>query len=285
MVKFNQDHLKVDLEHQMYRMVVITVLFGVFHLAAKSGSWITIDDGMSYAKFRVPTVSFSSDSTITVIRIDPKQYALKLFTVSELGGENRTVRDWAKEQGVIAAINAGMYLTDYSTSCGYMKNHTHFNNRRINKTYHSFAAFDPVKRGNAPFRIFDDDAVPVDSIVNGYSTVIQNLRLVKRPGINQWKQQEKNWNEAALGEDRAGNILFIFSRIPMTMHDFNNLVLSLPIGLQCAQHLEGGPPASLYLHLNGVEIARTGMYGADCSSENSDSLFNPLPNVIGVVKR
>ena len=34
------------------------------------------------------------------------------------------------------------------------------------------------------------------------------------------------------------------------------VVLSLPIGLQCAQHLEGGPPASLYLHHNGVELGR-----------------------------
>lgn len=261
------------------------LLLTLSSVAAQDNHWITIDDGMSYAKFRAPATAYSTDSTITVIRIDPKLYALKLLTVSELGGENRTVRQWVKEQGLIAAINAGMYLTDYTTSCGYMKNHTHFNNRRFNKTYHSFVAFNPVKRETVPFRIFDNDIVPADSIVNGYNTVIQNLRLVKRPGVNRWEQREKRWSEAALGEDHSGNILLIFSRIPMTMHDFNNLVLSLPIGLQCAQHLEGGPPASLYLHHNGVEIARTGIYGADCSSENSDSLFDPLPNVIGVVKR
>lgn len=252
---------------------------------AENPVWVRIDDGFTYAKLKAPATSFSADSAITVVRIDPKRYNLKLYTVSELGGENRTVREWTEAFGLICAFNAGMYLTDYKTNCGYMKNHAHFNNKRINKTYHSFAAFNPVQTDDAPFRIFDDEVTRADSIINRYRTVIQNLRLVKRPALNRWGRQEKRWSEVALGEDRSGNVLVIFSRMPMTMFDFNELVLSLPIGLQCAQHLEGGPEASLYINHNGVEIARTGGYGADCRSENSDTLFRQLPNVIGVVKR
>ena len=246
-------------------------------------AWTTIDKGLSYAKFKVPAVSFPADSTITVIRIDPNRFALTLCSVSQFGGQNRTAREWVKEHGLAGAINAGMYLTDYKTSCGYMKNYSHFNNPRNNKTYHSVAAFNPVKGNSPPFKIFDDTDPGI--IAGTYNSVIQNLRLVKRPRVNRWQQQERRWSEAALGEDRGGNILFIFSRIPFTMHDFNELLLRLPVGLVCAQHLEGGPEASLYINLNGMELCRTGSYSGDYSSENSDSLFRPVPNVIGVVKR
>lgn len=89
-------------------------------------------------------------------------------------------------------------------------------------------------------RIMDLDLESKDALLENYECIAQNLRLIKRPGINRWSQQSKMWSEAALAEDRDGRILMIFVRSPFSMHDLNEILLELPLGLECAQHLEGG---------------------------------------------
>jgi hypothetical protein len=71
-------------------------------------------------------------------------------------------------------------------------------------------------------------------------------------------QQDKIWSELALGGDRQCNILFIFCRSPYSNQDFNNILLQLSINIVCAQHLEGGPEASLYFSHKGVESINLG---------------------------
>ena len=44
------------------------------------------------------------------------------------------------------------------------------------------------------------------------------------------------------------------------MHDLNNILLSLPIDLVCAQHLEGGPEAQMYVKVGKTEIEKIGSY-------------------------
>ena len=69
------------------------------------------------------------------------------------------------------------------------------------------------------------------------------------------------WSEAALGEDSSGRILFIFSRSPFTMHNFNQELLSLGVNLVAAQHLEGGPEAQFYVRIGHVTHEMFGSYG------------------------
>jgi hypothetical protein len=66
----------------------------------------------------------------------------------------------------------------------------------------------------APFRIFDLDrpGVTLKSILKDYRSAVENLRLIKHPGANQWGQQDRMRSEAALGEDSSGRVLFRFSR-------------------------------------------------------------------------
>ncbi len=111
---------------------------------------------------------------------------------------------------------------------------------------------------------------------------MQNLRLIKHPGENRWKQQPKMWSEAALGEDKNGNALFIFCRTPSTMHDFNEHLLKLPINLVSAQHLDGGPPASFYLNCGGVVIRGMGSFESGFNEKTGSQKFWLLPHVIGV---
>jgi len=111
------------------------------------------------------------------------------------------------------------------------------------------------------------------------------LRLVKRPGSNQWGQQQKKWSEAALGEDDAGRTLFIFSRSPFPMHDLNRELLAAGIGLVAAQHLEGGPEAQLYVHAGSFEMEMFGSYETSFKENDANSIPWPVPNVLGVRPR
>jgi hypothetical protein len=149
------------------------------------------------------------------------------------------------------------------------------------------AAFDPLEAGSPPFRIYDLDAegASLDAINEGYGSVVQNLRLIKRPGNNRWEQQEKRWSEAALGEDEQGRILLIFCRSPYSMHDLNGALLDLPLGLVAAQHLEGGPEAQLFVRAGEVEVDLVGSYETGFIEHNGNRSAWPVPNVIGIAPK
>ncbi len=203
-------------------------------------------------------------------------------------GESRghTARAWSERSKFTAAINAGMFAGDQKTHLGYMRSGEHVNNGRPN-AYQSVAAFDPRESTAPPFRIFDLDApgVTFQAIRKDYASVLQNLRLVKRPGLNQWSDQDRKWSEAALGEDNAGRILFIFSRSPFSMHDLNRELLAAGIGLVAAQHLEGGPEAQLYVRAGAMELEMFGSYETAFLENEGNSAAWPVPNILGVRPR
>lgn len=246
--------------------------------------WTKIDEGLLYTEIQTAALSEVGNSKITIVRINPKFYSLKLLTASELNESGLTAKDWVEKYNLICAINAGMFQTDHKSNVGYMKNYNHINNSRINKKYFSIAAFNPVDKTNSLFKIFDSDDYEINTILKSYNTVIQNLRLIKQPRMNRWSKQNKKWSEAALGEDSKGNILFIFSRSPFSMHEFNQNLILFPIEIECAQHLEGGPEASLYLNHKGIELKRVGSYETNFNENDMNRKYWSIPNVIGLVK-
>jgi hypothetical protein len=121
---------------------------------------------------------------------------------------------------VLSMIFAAIIPTDgWLLLAPGMEYREHVNSRRVN-SYKSLLAFDPKEgRSVAPFRIFDLDepGITIQSVLEDYSSAIQNLRLIKKPGINVWSKQDDFWSEAAIGEDKEGRILFIYSRSPFSM--------------------------------------------------------------------
>ena len=111
-----------------------------------------------------------------------------------------------------------------------------------------------------------------------YGTVVQDLRLI-RAGQNVWEKQDRAWSEAAVGVDKQGRVLFIFCRTPHTMKDLNDFLLSLPLDLDTAMHVEGGPEASLSIHAGSVNVDLNGRYepassrttGSACSGRSPTS--------------
>jgi len=211
---------------------------------------------------------------------------LPIHRANAVEDANRTAREWCEAQELTAAINAGMFKTDGKTHVGLMRFREHTNNGEVNK-YQSVAAFDPHDPHLAPFHIFDLDAthVTVQSILKDYGSAVQNLRLIKRPGSNQWSKQSKMWSEAALAEDGAGHMLFIFSRTPFSMHDLNEALLAAGIGILTAQHLEGGPEAQLYVYAGSFKLEQFGSYETSFRENDSKPAPWPIPNVLGVRPR
>ena len=181
----------------------------------------------------------------------------------------------------MAAINAGMYQADYRTHSGYMRADGTVFSRGTNG-YLSAAAFDPVNPKDPPFRLFDLDVDPLAEVLPRYRRVVQNLRLIKRPGENRWSSQERRWSEAALGEDHEGRVLLIFCGTPLLLDRLNEALLSLPLGLVAAQHLEGGTQAQLFIAAGGQTIELVGEYEGIFSAPDPQRPAWPIPNVIGI---
>lgn len=267
------------------KIILIFILCSFLYCFEQDSIWIKIDDGLFIGNFTANHKSIVSDSKITIVKIDPEIYSLQLLCAKEYEGISLTAKEWCEKFGLMATVNAGMFQADYLSNVGYMKNFKHVNNSSIRTDYYSVSAFNPINQDIPEFRMYDIDNVDMKTIINNYNTVIQNLRLIKRPGENRWSQQAKIWSEVALGEDRDGNVLFIFCRSPYSMHDLNNILIELPIDIVCAQHLEGGPEVSLYLSWNGFNIDKFGSYETSFNEQDKNNHAWSIPNVIGLQKK
>jgi hypothetical protein len=254
-----------------------------------AADWRVVEPGMEIRWLMSEGQYGGSDSLIFLVRIDPAKWKLTYVGLANTRDSTaQTARRWAKAHGLVAAINAGMFTTDYRTPVGYVEYQGRVLSGKVNG-YQSISAFDPRDRRKGPlFRIFDLDqeGVTIGSVRRDYASLVQNLRLVKKPGENRWQQQEKKWSEAALGEDVRGNILFVFCRTPITMHDLNGELLSAKIGLVALQHLEGGPQAQLFLHTGDIDLEMFGSHSTSNGGEGVGATIEwPIPNVLGIKMR
>lgn len=269
--------------------ICFSLLLAAFILTenAVADKWKRLEDGLELRTFQVNTTSLFSHSEITVLRVDPKLWDIKLYSIQQYNYKKGiTTKEWSKRHKLIAAINAGMHLPDMSTHVGYMQAGETVQGRKV-KSYQSLAAFTPQSKDAAPFRIFDLDTADTsfEQITKDYSHVVQNLRLIKRPGENRWDKKSRRWNEAALGEDKQGRALLIYSSGLLTMHDFNEALLSLPLNIVAAQHLEGGREAQLYINHPSYTKELNNSIDPLYLGSNRNLGAWPIPNIIGISKK
>jgi hypothetical protein len=272
----------------MIGLLTLSVMPIAAHDAETVPVWQTLAPGMDLARIVTRQKSILGDSRITVLRIDLRRWELDAAGILQTGeNAGHTAREWAQKNGYSAVINAGMFEVDNTTHLGYWRSRDHVYNGRVNG-YQSVMAFDPHEGKNIPgFRIFDLDAAGagMPAILADYASVLQNLRLIKRPGLNQWGKQTRQWSEAAVGEDSEGRVLFIYSRSPFSMHDLNQELLAAGIGIVAAQHMEGGPEAQLYVHVGKTELELFGSFETSFTENDANAAAWPVPNVIGVRPR
>ena len=247
--------------------------------SSQTDPWRRCDEGLFLAEFRPLQKSQGQDPRITIVKIDPKFYAFKLLCASELGRMRLTAKEWCLKQNLISAINAGMYQDDGLRSVGYMKNFSHINNPRLNGIHKAVLAFNRTDGAVPEIQIMDLRCQVFEEIKPKYQTFVQSIRMVSCLQENVWTKQDQTWSLAVLGMDKNGNVLFIFSEAPYTVHDFINVLLSLPISLYNAMYLEGGTEASLYFSSNGVELDKGG------NNNSGLNIVRAIPNVVGITKK
>lgn len=246
-----------------------------------AGQWQPLGEGVEYTRFEVEKRPRYGDGVLHVVRMDPMKARLDLALASQQGAL-RTAGDQAARQRFAAAINAGMYDTDYRSNVGYLKHAAHLNNGRWRTDYQSVLAFGPADASLPSAVLLDRDAPDFEARLEPYASVVQNLRLIRGEGTSVWKPNGREWTEAAVATDRQGRILLLFCRTPMQMSVFNARVLALPLGVTKAMHVEGGPEASLSVRGPGGAFDLSGSYETGFFESDDNAAQWRLPNVLGV---
>src|SRR5512136_679095 len=228
---------------------------------SENGPWRKVENGLFLGQFEPPEETPVKDAKIIILKIHPRYYSFKLLCASELGKIRLTPKEWCKKYNLTAAINAGMYQKDGLTNVGYMKNHSHLNNPRLNSAYKAVLAFNRMEVSVPEIQIIDLKCQDFETLRPKYQTFVQSIRMISCNQENVWSKQDRRWSLAVLGMDKEGKVLFILSEAPYSGYDFNNVLLSLPVSIFNATYLEGGPEASLYFSAAGMELEKAGIYG------------------------
>lgn len=272
------------------RLLLLTAWSGLLVAGAPTKApapppaWETLATGLELGTFAGPYPSSHGDSTITVLRIDPAHYELRLLNASAPGeGESRTVRSWVTRAGAVAGINASMFHHGGS-SVSLMRTRTHVNNATLTKD-NAILAFDPASPGLPAARIIDRTCENAPALVGSYGSLVQSIRMLDCDGKTSWSKQPRKWSNAAIGADKRGRILFLHARSPYPVHDFVERLRALPLDLTRLQYSEGGPEATLYVKAGGRELELVGSYETGFN-ENDDNLAAwPVPNVVAIVPK
>jgi hypothetical protein len=272
------------------RLAVLVLLVAVManavgvEAAADQPVWRELDQGLALGEFESAGGGVSTQYRITILRIDPARFSLKLLCAKEHGRERLTTREWSRQYGLLAAVNAGMYQQDGLTHVSFMKNFKHINNRRVSRD-NAILAFNPTDPELPEVQIIDRECQDFEGLKGKYQTLIQGIRMISCDRRNVWSPQPDKWSTAAVGMDDRGKVLFLFGQTPLTVHDFINILLSLPLGIRNAMYLEGGPQASLHVSMKGVEVDRNGSLESALDDSEGIRLVFQIPNVLGVVRK
>jgi hypothetical protein len=260
------------------------ILHSFFAFADPPPAWKSFHTGGEYAKFKIVEKPNLGDGFLHAARFAPNLVKFDFYLAAERGDKTRTAAQWCTEFGLIAVINAGMYQTDYRKNVGYLQHGETINNLGWKQTYQALFAFDPRSADQPKAAMFDLDAPGGKEVHKKYKSAVQNLRLIKGKGVNVWGKQEKQWSEAAVAMDAKGRILFLFSRTPLTMWEFNEKIGKLPLEIVRAMHVEGGPEASFSICSPNLALHLNGSFETGFNESDNESHQWPIPNVIGVSK-
>ncbi len=255
-------------------------LFGDFAFTGVTIPWKEADEGLLVAEFE--SVFDNNPYEITLVKVDPERYSFQLLCATQHAKDSLTVKEWALKYQMLAAVNAGMFQENGLTSVGFMRNFAHVNNPRLSNA-NTILAFNRVDENFPEIQIIDRECQDFNYLRQKYQSFVQSIRMISCSHQNVWSKQDTKWSTLAVAMDTQGNILFVFNRTPLSVHDFIEILLSLPLSLKSAMYLEGGPQASLYLSTSSTTIERYGVRGG--LEKNPLPFPLTIPNVIGISKK
>jgi hypothetical protein len=221
-------------------------------------------------------------SSAVALRIDIARYTFTLHMASQ--DRPRSLPDLARRHGLVAAINAGMFLPDMVTSTGHLRDAGHVNNPRVVEKFGAFLVAGPKVPGLPRAALLDRTEDDWQKALQRYSLAVQNYRLNNAQGKVLWSEDGPPHSIAALSQDSSGRILFLLAPEPVRPAAFAAALLRLPLGLRTIMYLEGGSQAMLLVRAGNVDkvwVGRRG-HGFLDSPGQPDAL---LPNVLGLRPR
>ena len=268
-------------------MILHTLLAAVLPAAGAAGQdavpWKTIQAGVEFASIIAKPGLAAGASPLYVVRVDPGRATIGAGLASEGQHAPQTAGAWCRTSHFAVATNLGMFDADQRSHTGYLRKERHINSRRWND-YRSVLALRPQASSLSQALWLDVDPAKPPPVLASYGIVVQNLRLIAGNRRNVWPPSARRWSEAALAIDSQGRLLLLFSRAPYSMGDFNGLLLALPLDVKQAMHLEGGPEASLSVHVPGLDLDLCGSYETGFLPSDSNDHQCPIPNVLGVLR-
>jgi hypothetical protein len=273
------------------RLLCVSLLVAVLPpnpaVPAERDPWRELEPGLHLGYFKPDLKPKIYNYPIIVLKIDPALFTFHLLNASEHDGRPRSTRAWCEEFALKAAVNASMFRADAPLkSTGYMQNYLHVNNARFNEAFGAFMVFNPKTAGVPGVRMVDSRIQPEwREILREYHTVIQNYRLISGgAAVEGWQESDISHSTAAVGADTGGRILFILSRAPYSTQDFVRALLGLPLTVQSAMYVEGGPEATLYVNVE-KKPDWPGNFETGFMEDDDDWSRWRIPNVIGIRKR
>ncbi|MGN6645387.1 MAG: phosphodiester glycosidase family protein [Cytophaga sp.] len=249
--------------------------------------WQNLEKGLDYALLDAPVKSSYADSKIDVLRINPAYFTFELECMEQKKNGNKKIDQICTENKLIAAVNAGMFKLEgnFQTCTGYMKNGTYTNNATLNPSYKTVFTFNPKDTSKKSATLIDLTCEDWAVAKSSYTCFSQGIRMVNCDGKATWQASEKKWSMVLLAEDKAGNILFIFSRSPYKVLDYTNMLLQSDLQLKRLMYLEGGPEASFYLDHPNASVKKMGSYETGFTENDNNKVYWEIPNVIGIRRK
>jgi hypothetical protein len=247
--------------------------------------WQTLQKGMQLGIFRSPQPAGSGNSLIRIVRIDPAGFKFNLLMASaDNNGKALTVKQWCRQNNLVAGINASMYQTDYKTSVSLMRTKAHINNPRLSKDK-TILAFDRVRPDVPWVKMIDRQCEDFGFWRKKYGSLIQSIRMISCKGKNVWRQQAKKWSTAAIAIDNQRKVLFIHVGALYSTHDLINILKQIPLGISRAMYCEGGPQAQLYVRSKDREYEFVGGFELNANETLGSPVSWPIPNIVGISAR
>ena len=193
-----------------YLSYILIVLICISTTSFKQQSivWKNLEAGLDYASFAAPTKSSHGDSNIDVLKINPANFSFDLVCMGQKKTGNKKIDQIAKENNLVAAINAGMFKLEgnFQTCTGYMKNGTYTNNPALNPSYKNIFSFNSKDTSKRSATLLDISCQDWTTAKSNYTSFSQGIRMVNCEGKATWQASEKKWSMVLLGEDATGNI-------------------------------------------------------------------------------
>ena len=267
-------------------VTILVLCASAFALSAED--WRPLAPGLELREFLIPDQEgdlAGLQGHMAVLRIDPERYDLALGSALN-SGEMYSMQEWARRMGFAAVINAGMFRSDDRLrSTGYMRDARVTVNAFIHPNYGAFLAFQP-RDPSLPRVRWVDRKTDQDwqDVLDTYDGIVQNYRLISRDRENLWEPGDRRHSAAAIAMDREGRLLFVHCRPRVSMHEFAQALIELPLDLIGAMYVEGGADAAMFVDAGGYVGRFVGEYQSDFF-QGSNRNFWPAPNVLGIRPR